>query len=136
MKKFDKRVVFLISSAVIITAGFMSGYYLYDREFKLDGVENILQNQPETTPFVETDNLAEPAKGNEIENNNYLEQGSVDEIGSTNAIDCQTLSRQTSIEEIVPPVQTESTIAPVEEVQTDLNTQPEKTEPTCFNIVN
>lgn len=44
MKKFDKRVVFLISSAVIITAGFMSGYYLYDREFKLDGVENILQS--------------------------------------------------------------------------------------------
>lgn len=99
-------------------------------------VENILQNQPEKTPFAETDKLTESAKGNEIENNNHLEQGGVDEIGSTNAIDCQMLSKQTSIEEIVPPVQTESTIAPVEEVQPGLNTQPEKTEPTCFNIVN
>ncbi len=43
MKKFDKKVVFLVSAAVIITAGFLSGYFLYDKEFNFNGVENILQ---------------------------------------------------------------------------------------------
>lgn len=100
-----------------------------------ENFENILQNQPEITPFVGTADLVEPAKGQKIENDNHLEQGSVAEICTASAVDCLNCEKQTPIEAIEPQVQTEPAIASANEVQPDLTTQPE-TEPTCFNIVN
>ncbi len=49
---FDKKVVFLLSAALIVTTGLTSGYYFYNREINFDRKKLILQN-----------NIAENIKG-------------------------------------------------------------------------
>lgn len=49
---FDKKVVFLLSAALIVTTGLTSGYYFYNREINLNRKKLILQN-----------NIAENIKG-------------------------------------------------------------------------